>query len=396
MSAKRLGITFLWIWLGAVVLELLCILVFEVELPLPSGIFFLGIFIPALYDWTRSKTLHEDRQLFLLELADMLRLGVPLSEAVSRLQQHREGDFGSKYSGFTTSVAPLKHRLDSGDSLPEALTGLKDVPPAWSTFLANVQHSEDLPRALEDLAKNEGPRLPIPLLTMLRLQLMVPLLFGITAFLCIYILPTFQQLFVGMELQLPFPTRVLLSVNQASRSILFLPLSLLGLLILLSIASQRVRNWIWRLVYYVPGLKRLVSLECQARVYQLLASGLRLGAPQEDCLAEASRAMEIKAYREALSDLSSKQSSTLVEGLSSHPELFGDSFRWILEQGELSESLPEALLTASELAGTQLQQLARRLVVNLDTVILALLGLVMGYSILGVWLPLYQLIGNLG
>ena len=127
-----------------------------------------------------------------------------------------------------------------------------------------------------------------------------------------------------------------------------------------------------------------------------MASGLALGAPLNECLQQAANSADIKAYRVALTEMFSTGTPTLSEGFQNSPTLFSTQSIWLTEQGEQLENLPEALQTASDITVTELENYCKKLSVNGDTFFLCAMGLFVFMVILGLWLPLYQIIGNLG
>lgn len=396
MTAKRIGKWFLRLWFATILLQVVADAMYETTLPIPSSLIFWGIFTPVFYDWARSRNLAQDRALFLQELADLLRLGVSLPDALNKMVELRQSSFGHKYSEFTRTLAKVNEKVQKGDLFSVALQGVADIPSLWTDFLPLTEDPDLLADTLEDFALNEGPRLAFPMISVLRLQILVPMIVGIGVFLATYILPTFIELFHGMNLALPLPTRILATLSHRNSSILLVPIGILTLMVFASVVNPRIRVWLWRLAYYLPVLRKMVALHSQAKTYQALASGLRAGAPLADCLQQASRVVCVKRYSQLLMKLSYDGTVSVSEGLEGSPELFGPQFRWLIQQGEQLETLPEALQTATEVALAELDLLCKKLVVNVDTIILCVIGFAVFSAVIGLWLPLYQMIGNLG
>jgi type II secretory pathway component PulF len=365
-------------------------------LPLPSGILFWAMFTEIFYDWIRSRSENEDRALFLTELADLIRLGIPVDQALNKIAELRGQRFGYRFAEFTKTIKEIAERVSQGEQLALTFRDVSGVPSLWATFLPFTEEPELFADRLEDFAQNERSRLNLPYLSLLRLQFMVPILVGIAAFVTTYIMPTFVELHEGLNIQLPLPTRIFLAVRVGLDSFgLIWLLSLFLLLVLLSIASPRIRLLFWKLTYYLPGFRTLVSLQSQSTVYQVLATGLRAGAPVSDCFREAALSASISKYRHHLMELSLSDEPSVSRGLGLAPELFGPTFRWLIEQGERLENLPDALQSAAEVAALESDQLSKRAVLKLDTLIIAIIGAMVGLVALGVMLPLYQVIGNI-
>jgi len=289
----------------------------------------------------------------------------------------------------------LSEKLDRGDEFVEALSSAPEVPRTWKDFLRFVEDQDDLADALEELAKSETERLSFPLVSMLRLQFLLPLVMGVTIFFVTYILPTFIELFRGMDLELPLLTYLLVHGVGLFRSGFSILFGLIMALIFLSLLFSTVRGWFWKLFQYIPGPKSLVRLHSQAKVYQILAAGLEVGAPLSVCFEMASRSSSIGSYRAYLGKLEDSPHG-VAEVLSGAGHLFDPGYLWIIRQAEQLEHLPEGLRTASELCQAELSEQSRRLITTVDAVILVLIGILVTCILLSLWIPLYQIIGHMG
>ena len=88
MTAQRLAKYALVGWVLYIVLRI-GLAAGETESPWFLGflgnVLFLAIFAQQIYDWTRARTESEDRALFLMEFADLVKLSVPPAEALAKL-----------------------------------------------------------------------------------------------------------------------------------------------------------------------------------------------------------------------------------------------------------------------------------------------------------------------
>ena len=121
-----------------------------------------------------------------------------------------------------------------------------------------------------------------------------------------------------------------------------------------------------------------------------------MGVPLRDCLHQAAKESGIKSYRVAIEKMQQNGVPSLSEGFRHSSELFSAPSLWLIEQGEHLESLPQALKTASDVTRTELENYCKRLSVKSDTLFLCSLGFAVFVVLLGIWSPLYQIIGNLG
>lgn len=399
MTVRRIGMTCLAGWLFAVMARIAMAMTGTdppAAFGLLSSLLFWGIFAPLLYDWSRSRTVTEDRALFLLELADLVTLNIPVDQALAKIVDVRSRVYGHRFSNFTAVLSQVAQRVSTGHSLAGALRETKGVPAHWGSYVDCGQSPDALASLLRELARTERSNLRLPFLSALRIQLMVPLYIAIVTFLSTYIMPTFVELFRGVGVRLPWSTRLVLSVTGSSgATAVWILLGLLALLVLLAVPFEGVRRLLGPFLLHVPGLKGLLRLESQRRIFLLLGAGLRHGMPLSEALQTASCGVNLSAYQKLLRQASTGSGAVLSQHLASAPELFDESFVWLIQQGEALENLPESLLTAADLANVELERRSHRLATTLDTLVLVVIGVFVGVAVVGVFLPLYQLLGSL-
>ena len=361
-----------------------------------STLSFWAIFLPLFYDWSRSRTSAEDRALFLLELADLMKLAIPPDEALRKLVEIRSHGFGHRFAPFSNSLAKVSERLSLGESLDSAFREVEGVPRHWGSFAHFCEEPEELSVLLEELAEAELSSLRMPFLSALRVQLMLPILIGVFLFTTVYIMPTFVELYKGMNLHLPWATKVLIAGSETA-SILQLGwiVGLLALVLFLAIPFLKLRRLCFSLLYYMPGLSGLVKFDCQRLILKVVGTGLKHGVPQGECLRAAGEAVGVGAYRKFLVEVESENEPSLARAFSGVPHLFSPKLVWLVNQGESLENLPEALITAAELANVELELRCTKLSTNADTFILVLIGVLVGLGCVGTLLPLYEIMEGL-
>lgn len=399
MTVQRLAVYSLVGWLLLIVIRV-GMAIYGAEFPWPLGllnlVLFVGIFSQYLYDWTRARTESEDRALFLSELADLVRLAVPPPEALAKLVEVRSKRFTCKFGVLTKALEEVSFKVSSGESLAIAFQEVKRIPAHWGPYAQFCEQPEHLANLLDSLAEAERSNLLLPYFSALRIHVLVPILVGVNTFIVTYILPTFIELFKGMDIQLPLYTRGVIGFSHiltATKIDAFIILA--SFILLLAISSETIRGVVIDLLYYLPGVRNLIKLEGQSHAFRLVGAGLSFGVPQRECLLAAARTCRVGAYRNFLRRAADADGS-LIEQFSQTPDLFSQHFLWLLQQGEELENLPGALQTASEVAHAELGERTRKIGVQLDTFVLSLIGLFVGFCVLSIFVPIYMMIGNLG
>lgn len=350
----------------------------------------LAIWAPLVYQWLRGRNDTEDRALFLLQLADMLRLGVTAGEALAQLATVWRREFSYRFGDVSYLVRSLESQVSMGSSLAQAFQETKGTPAHWAITLRMCNDEETTIKVLSELGEAEKARLRLPLMSTLRAQVILILLLGVAFFLSNYILPTFAELAKGTGQELPLGTQLLLALDGELFSGGFALCLGLGLSFLfLGVPFLAVRRLLWRMAAYTPFLGRLVRLLEQRRLYRLLATATGLERPLAEVLEITAQGASLPQYRRCLNSAAQNGAGSLSEVLEAHPRLFRRDWVWLVRQGEALENLPAALATASELAAREHTDLNERLATNLDTMLLLGLGSLVGGVVISAILPNY-------
>lgn len=225
---------------------------------------------------------------------------------------------------------------------------------------------------------------------------------GIVFFLVTYILPTFVALFEGMSLALPLPTQILIAVTKGARN----PAVMIPLVILLGVGGFMVGQYIktpagrkqydmMRLNIPVFGLlNRKVSI---SRFCRTLGTLLSSGVPIMQALEIVGRAsgneiiaMTVTKVRESIREGESIASPLGASGM------FPPMVTQMVAVGEETGNLDAMLSKIADFYDTEVEYMLASLTSMLEPIMIVGMGGIVGFIVISVFLPLYQLIGNIG
>lgn len=356
-------------------------------LPVGLALGLVGMLLPFCYDWLRSRTSGDDRALFADALADMLEMGLPLDESVSRLAAEMRGSLASSLARTSVAVERIAEGLRQGMALSSCVAATQAFPSRWARLLEAGERLEDLPGSLRVLGRMEGRGSWVPMEALLRIVLVVPIVLGVAGFLAVYILPTFTALFEGMGLELPLATKVFVGTTKVLRS----GGLAWGFMLLLGGAA---------LTLLVPSLRdgalALASLlgggrwRQQALFARAVAASVRLGLSLPEAL-EIARAGADPTYRKAADRFLEEPSSRLDQVLDSRPDLFEAGLRWMASQGQRYGNLPEALEACATWLEEEESRVRHRRRVLLEFAMLLVAGLFTLTMCIAVMQPLTEM-----
>ncbi len=356
----------------------------------------LSLFATFFYNWMRGRNEALDQRLVFSQLADLLKMGIPLPEALEALAQHQSANWRSRWSGARGALLALAAESYRGEGLGAAMRRDSYFPAHWSRLLELAEERGMLVEVLEDLQLGRSDRPWFTTWFWIRVFSLWFLALPVGVFLATYILPTFVTLFEGLSLQLPPMTQFVIFFVRWVRSPvgtllqIVLPLGLIAAIIF-SHLNRRFSRAVRDLLCLVPPFRQVIPLQDQASLAILLGGSLRLGLADEQALELAAQGADHPAYRRAFK----ATQGSIADVLAAHPKLFSAPLRWLARQGERQGNLEEALNAAAVYLTEQADGAKLRCSVWLEWAMTAFFGMVVTLLVVGTYLPIIQATMNL-
>lgn len=365
-------------------------------IPLLNLLMWLSLFSTFLYNWLRGRNQFQDQRLFVGQLAEMLRMGLPVNDALEALSRHQAANWRSRWSDTRRSVLRLLADCQRGDNLGQAMSRDQDFPDHWAPLLEAAEEQGILLEVLENIELGRSDRSYFTSWFWIRLFSLWFLALPVALFLVTYILPTFVTLFEGMSLELPTLTRFLIMLMHWFRSPLgaliqiVLPLAMIGGVVA-SYLHRPFARWLADRLALIPPFRQVIPLQDQASLALTLASCLRLGLDPIRAVRISALAVDHPAYRRALLE----GSGSLAEMFEANPKLFASPLRWLARQGEQHGNMEAALGEAATYLAGRADEAKLRWSMLLETAMTLLLGLVVTVLVLGTYIPIIQIVMNM-
>ncbi|MCL6522256.1 MAG: type II secretion system F family protein [Firmicutes bacterium] len=335
-----------------------------------------------------------DRALFFRQMATMLRAGLPLRASLRAAAEQAGGRIRQVAQG-------LLREIESGRSLHDAMRQFPDAfQPLHVALVRSGELSGTLDEVLERLAGDEERRLKTE--GRIRSASAYPLFVLVVAvvvlaFMTYFIVPTFVGIFEQLQVPLPWTTRVLvaLSTRPVYGYLFLVALAALAAAAVLYVRSPqgRARYDAWKL--RAPALGPLVRLLALARLTRGLATMFRSGFPILEALEAAGTMAGNAVFESAMREVrrSVEQGSGLADGFR-----FAGAFPAFLVEmaavGERTGALDELLDRAAAMYEAEAEERLSSLTSVLEPLLVLLMGGVIGFIALSVFLPMFSLISN--
>lgn len=223
----------------------------------------------------------------------------------------------------------------------------------------------------------------------------------IVGFLVTYILPTFVTLFEGMNLKLPIATQILIGITKGVKNPLYLGTFLAIIVAGGFAASQYTRTPTGKRQYdmlklSMPVFGLLNKKVAISRFCRTLGTLLSSGVPIMQALEIVGRA----SGNEVVAETVGKVRESIREGESiasplSDSGMFPPMVTQMVAVGEETGNLDAMLNKISDFYDTEVEYILASLTSMLEPIMILGMGGIVGFIVIAVFLPLYQLIGTL-
>jgi general secretion pathway protein F len=327
------------------------------------------------------------------QLSTLLSAGFPLISAVTSLVAQ------TKSKALKKVLSKIKGSIEEGKSFAEALAM---YPSIFSSIYVNMiragESSGTLEIVLERLAditeKREETKKKI------QASLAYPVLMAIVGslvllFLLAYIVPGIISIFSDMNQTLPAPTLFLISVSSFLKrfwwAVLMVPISL-GVVLYAMARTDKGAYLIDNALFLTPKLGDMLKKLAAARFARILASLLANGVPMLTALGIS----KATAGNRVISAIISRAATDVEQGgelgVSLEAErVFPPLAVEMIKIGEKSGQLEKMLEKTADLYEREVESSVTAMTALLEPLIILVMGAVVGFIVLSVCLPIFEM-----
>ncbi len=327
------------------------------------------------------------------QLATLLAAGFPLLKAVATLVPQ------ARTKAFKRVLSRIKDAIEEGNSFAEALGAHPQVfsavyinmvkaGEASGTLEVVLERLADFSEKREDTKKKIQASLAYPVF-------MAVIGFLVLVFLLTFIVPNITKIFTDMNHELPMPTQILLGISSMVKAWwwLIIPAPFLALLCLHGIRrTDKGGRIIDRIILSLPVSGSLTRQLIASRFSRTLGSLLENGVP----LLTALGITQTISGNRVIADLIEKSAQTVEQGGSLGSVLeknsaFPDLAAQMIKVGEKSGEMEKMLEKSAELFERNVQTAITAATSIIEPLIILVMGVVIGFIILAVCLPIFEI-----
>ncbi len=346
----------------------------------------------------RRRITHRDRILFTRQLKMLLEAGAPLVPALEAAEEQ------TLKPVMRQVLRRLRARVEQGDSLARALEEEAELfDPVFRSMVATGEATATLPQVfgrLAALAQQQEQARKQVLGALLYPAILSVLMLGVIVVLLLFVVPRFRALFLSLRSPLPVTTELLFAASDFATRHGVWVLGLLAAGVTAGVLALRLpatRVWLDEVQLRLPLLGPLVRRLLFARVLRVWAAMLRSHVPVLDALRQSRAAIRNAACLRALSQVEEAVTSggRLGPALASAglaDAVIVAALRTGEENGRLAEATEFVSNWLDEDNAATIQQVTRLA----EPLLLAVMGVVVGFVAMSLFVPLFDLASAAG
>lgn len=346
----------------------------------------------------RQKVTRRELITFFLHLEQLNRAGVSILEALADLCD------ATAKPRFKEVVSALISSIEGGKTLSQAM---EEHPRVFHDIFVHLvqagEYSGNLTQVLHNIA--EILKWQDELAAHLKKLTVYPAIVGsvvtgVIFFLMIYLVPQLVMFIQGMDHEIPTHTKVLIAVSDLLREywyfVFVIPIAAFIFFKLLSRTSPRAKLFFdsmkLRLWPTGPILKKIILSRFSSNFALLYSSGITVIS----CIDISKKIVGNVAIVKALDEVSKhiSEGHSLSESIGA-AKLFPPLLLRMLKVGENTGKIDEALLNVSYFFDRDVKESLDRVQAMIEPVITLILGVILGWVMLSVLGPVYDMIGQI-
>lgn len=330
---------------------------------------------------------------FTRQFSTMLGAGLPLLTCLEILSKQTES------AGLKTVLGEVRADVEGGLSLADAL---RRQPKVFDNLFVNMVESGETGGALDVILERLATYLEktVALQRKIRGAMIYPIIISVVAVLAIailliFVIPIFAKMYQGVGRELPAMTQLVMKISD------FMKVAALPLLIGLILLFTMIRRWhktefgaktMDPLILRLPVFGDLVRKQAIARFSRTLSTLLSSGVPIIDALEITAKSAGNWVIEDAIlkARVSIKGGENIADPLSK-TAVFPPMVTQMIAIGEASGGLDEMLKKVADFYDAEVDQAVENLTNALEPIIMVFLGGIVGFLVISMYLPIFQL-----
>lgn len=346
----------------------------------------------------KSKVKDKDIVVFTRQFATMIDAGLPLIQCLDILSKQTDN------KTFASSINNIRQDVEAGSTYADAL---RKHPNTFSDLYVNMVAAGELGGILDTILNRLSKYIEksMKLKRQIRSALVYPATIVAVAgivivVLLVWVIPIFAKMFSDFGGVLPAPTRMVIGASNFMRDNIFVMTGMLGAIVFALnryYKTQKGRKMIDRMVLYLPIFGMLMRKIAVTKFTRTLGTLISSGVPILDGLDIVAKTSGNKIVEEALfaTRQSISEGKTLAEPLE-QTQVFPPMVVQMIAVGETTGALDAMMGKIADFYDEEVDSTVGNLTALLEPMLMIFLGVVIGFIVVAMYLPIFKLAGTIG
>jgi type IV pilus assembly protein PilC len=337
-----------------------------------------------------------DLAIFTRQFATMINAGLPLVQCLDILSKQTEKE------DFRAVIAQTMREVEAGTTLAEALAK-KENNKVFDELFVNMVEAGEAGGILDDILQRLATFIEKAEALKRKIQgamvypaVVMTVACLATAFMLIFIIPTFARMFTAFGGDLPLPTKIVMGLSSFLRSFWWVILGgIVGFAfgIRRYYSTERGHMQIDRLLLKVPVLGDVIRKGAVARFTRTLGTLISSGVPILTGLEITARTAGNRVVQEAImaARASIREGETISAPLK-QSNVFPPMVVQMISVGEETGALDDMLTRIADFYDSEVDTAVDALTSLIEPVMIVFMGAVVGGMVIAMYLPMFKLI----
>jgi len=344
-----------------------------------------------------GKVSPKELAIFTRQFSVMIDAGLPLVQCLEILSSQQEN------KAFQRALAGVRGSIEAGSTLANAL---RQYPKIFDDLYTNMVEAGETGGILDTILQRLSGYIEkaVKLRRAVQSALIYPVAVvviagGVVLLLLWKVVPIFANLFAGLGVDLPLPTRIVIALSHAIASFALPLIVVIGLGVWglkAYYATPNGRLLIDSIILKLPLLGVLMQKIAVARFTRTLGTLITSGVPMLEAMDITARTSGNAVIEKAITEVrrAIEGGRTIVDPLR-ETGVFPNMVVQMIGVGEQTGALDAMLQKVADFYEDEVDAAVGDLLTALEPMIILFLGVVVGGVVISMYLPLFSLIGKL-
>ena len=343
----------------------------------------------------------KDLVVFTRQFGTMINAGLPLVQCLEILSTQSENKV------LRETIGEVKNQVEAGSTFSDAL---RRHPKVFDELYVNMVHSGEVGGLLDTILTRLAKHIEkaMKLKGQIKSAMIYPAaILGVAAIvvtvLMVWVIPIFAKMFnelSGGKIGLPGPTQFVIDISNAFQTYWYIGVGIIVLAIIgvkKYYATPKGRMAIDKFLLKTPVFGDLIRKASVAKFTRTLGTLLSSGVPLLDGLVICAKTSGNKVIEEALMNarVSISGGKTIAEPLT-QSQVFPKMVTHMIAVGESTGALDAMLGKIADFYEDEVDQAVASLTSLLEPMMMVFLGVVIGFIVIAMYLPIFKMASAIG